>query len=352
MSAAVAIVAVGARTPVGLTAASSAAAVRAGISRRALYPFIDRFGEPIVVAADARLDRQMEGRERVLPLIVSVLEELRRHLGEARTLGVPCHVLLALPEPRPGFSDGDTRWLTDAVRADLKSSAVRVEVVGRGHAGAMRAIEQGVQEISTYPGALFLVVGADSYFHPATFAWLEGNRRLAEPGIRSGFAPGEGAGGLALMSTTLSSRLGLPRLAGIGGVRTTQESRLLGSETGSLGVGMSEAVRAAVNRLVLPREGVDTIYTDINGERYRSEEWAFVALRTPLVWKTLVYDAPSDCWGDQGAAFGALAAVLSVQAFARGYARGPRALAMAGSDNGLRGALLLQAPDLEYQKGE
>ena len=87
---------------------------------------------------------------------------------------------------------------------------------------------------------------------------------------------------------------------------------------------------------------MDTLYCDINGERYRSEEWGFVAMNTASLWKSLDYEAPSACWGDVGAAFGTLAGVLALQSYARGYARGPRALVMAGSESGLRGAMLLQ----------
>ncbi len=96
---------------------------------------------------------------------------------------------------------------------------------------------------------------------------------------------------------------------------------------------------------VTPLHGaeVDTIYIDINGERYRSEEWGFVALRTQALWRSLDYEAPCDAWGDVGAAWAPLAGVLAVRSFVRGYARGPRAMVLAGSLDGLRGAMLLEA---------
>lgn len=115
-------------------------------------------------------------------------------------------------------------------------------------------------------------------------------------------------------------------------------------ETGSSGSGLARAVTGALTGLELPRDAVDTAYIDINGERYRSEEWGFVALQVPSAFKTLRYEAPADCWGDVGAASGALASALAVQSWARGYARGPRALVMSGSPDGLRGAFLLQDP--------
>ncbi len=108
---------------------------------------------------------------------------------------------------------------------------------------------------------------------------------------------------------------------------------------------MTQAVLGATTGLQLPHEAIDTLYSDINGERYRSEEWGFVAMKTYPVWKSLDYEAPASCWGDVGASFGTLAAVLAVQSYMRGYARGPRALVMAGSDSGLRGAMVLQGSD-------
>jgi 3-oxoacyl-[acyl-carrier-protein] synthase-1 len=346
MSASLEVVAVGARTPVGYTAESSAAAVRAGISRYAEYPFADAQGEPVVIASDGLLDPKLEGRERLLPLLESALDEVEAKLGPEALQRGRLSVLLSCPEVRPGFSEEDEGWLVNAVEARYrgKGSGACIVLAGRGHAGALRAVEQALRECADGRDHLFLVAGADSYHHTETFLWLEQARRFAQPGIRNGFTPGEGAGCLALMSAGTRRRLGLPRLAVVRGAHTSRECQLRDSSTGSFGVGMTQAVEGAVMGLELPREGVDDLYTDINGERYRSEEWGFVVLRTPSVWKSTGYRAPSSCWGDVGAASGALGGVLAVRAFARGYARGPRAMVIAGSDGGLRGAMLLQEP--------
>jgi 3-oxoacyl-[acyl-carrier-protein] synthase-1 len=346
MSALLEVVAAGARTPVGYTAESSAAAVRAGISRYAEYPFADAQGEPVVIASDGQLDPKLEGRERLLPLLESALEEVEDKLGPEVIQRSRLSVLLSLPEVRPGFPEEDAGWLASAVEARFrgKNSGTRVLLAGRGHAGALKAVEQAWRECADGRAPLFLVAGVDSYHHTETFLWLEEGRRFAQPGIRGGFTPGEGAGCLALMSPGPRRRLELPRLATVRGVHTALERQLRDSRTGSFGVGMTQAVEGAVTRLALPREGVDDLYTDINGERYRSEEWGFVVLRTPSVWKSTGYKAPSTCWGDVGAASGVLGGVLAVRAFARGYARGERAMVIAGSDGGLRGAMVLQDP--------
>jgi len=339
------VVAIGARTPVGPTAAISAASVRARISRARPFPFITLSGEPIVVAADAELAPELEGRYRVLPLITSALDEAFASLPAEPLPQI--RVLLALPESRPGFSDQDVAWVAAAVRDHTGSwrSPTAVQVAGRGHAGAIQAIGQVLSAGPQAAETLSMVVGGDSYLHPETFLWLEGDQRLAQPGTRGGFMPGEGAGCICVASSRIRKRLELRCHALVRSAATAQERLLRDSEDGTLGVGLSLAVTdaASAGGLALPDHAADAAYIDINGERYRSEEWGFTALRVPGAFRSLNYIAPADCWGDVGAAFAPLAAVLAVRSFARCYARGPRAVVLAGSESGLRGALWLEA---------
>lgn len=352
MSTAVEVIAVGARTSVGLTAESSAAAVRAGLSNHSEYPFITARGEPVIVAADPQLQPAIEGRDRIVPLIKSLIDEIMQKLAQGEHFSGKYHLLLALPEQRPGFSEEDANWVVDTTRSELEKSGLKIEVdiAGRGHAGSIQAIERVMQECSMHKEDLYLVVGADSYHHTDTFLWLERNLQFAQPNIRSGFVPGEGAGCLVLVSAGLRSTLRLPPLAIVAGTGTARETKLRDSEIGSFGIGMTQAVLGATRELQLPRDGVDTLYIDLNGERYRSEEWGFTVMRTPLLWKTLDYEAPSNCWGDVGAAFGTLASVLAIQAYARDYSQGQRALVVAGSESGVRGAMLLQDPRLQSRR--
>ncbi len=148
MNAQVEVVSVAARTPVGLTAESSAASVRAGICRYAEYPFIDSRGEPVVVATDRLLEPRLEGRDRLLPMAESVLEEIEEKIDQKILYGGKLSVLLALPETRPGFSEKDAAWVAEslAARFRAKTSSARVEIAGRGHAGAIRAVEQVMRE--------------------------------------------------------------------------------------------------------------------------------------------------------------------------------------------------------------
>lgn len=346
------LVATAARTPVGLTAETSAAAIRAGISRLREFSFIAANGKPVVLGTDPRLDETAEGRARMWPMLEAVLDQVLRAAGPGLArMRQGCDVLLALPEPRPGFPEAEAQWLCQATQAHLRARGVasRVAIAGRGHAGALAAIHQATERVAQRRAQpedpVFMVLGVDSHHHPETLLWLETKRRLALPGIRGGFTPGEAAGGLVLTTKAIRSAWGLPCLAVVTGAGIAQESLLRTSETGSFGLGMHAAVTQAASALSLPRDAADTVYCDINGERYRSEEWGLFAMRGFRAIRSLAYLAPSDCWGDVGAAFGPLAAILATQAFLRGYAEGSRALVMAGSESGLRGALFLQSPE-------
>lgn len=354
MSTGLEVIAIGARTPVGLVAETAAAAVRASICQIAEYPFVAADGEPMMVASDGRLSSKLEGVERLLPMASSVLKEVAYKLADApRPYRGHVDLWLSLPEARPGLSEPDVIATAQTLVAGLRASGnpqLRAEIVGRGHAGIACAIERAVQESARGVDVLTVVLGVDSYLHPDTLVWLECNR-LFGPNSRSGFAPGEAAGCLVLASTRLRKSLGLPCLAVVGGVATAREHRLSGSETGSFGEGMTQAVLGALAGLRLPAEAVDAVFSDINGERYRSEEWGFVTLRAPEAFRAPNYVAPADCWGDVGAASGALLSILAVRSWARDYAPGPRALVMTGSTDGLRGAILLEQPEAQQTRG-
>lgn len=345
MSRGLEIVAMGGRSPVGLRATASAAAVRAGINRFRELPFVTLEGEPMIAATDGRLDARLEGAERLVSLGQSVLDELVRALGSSTPFRGPLTVRIALPEPRPGLPEPDLSTTTSALTSHLRAQGMqpRIEPPTLGHAGVSTAIERALREAEQGVEALTLVLGVDSYYHPETWAWLEQDRRFG-PESRGGIVPGEGAGGLLLASPRLRQQLGLPCLARIGGVGLAHEPLGPDSETGSFGEGMTRAIRGALAGSTLPGDAVSTVYADITGERHRSEEWGFVAMRIPSAFTTLAYEAPADCWGDVGAASGALCATLAVQSWARGYARGPRALVLTASPSGPRGAILLLEP--------
>jgi 3-oxoacyl-[acyl-carrier-protein] synthase-1 len=322
-------------------AESSAAAVRAGISRCAEHPFLlDVTGEPLRVARDARLPADMPLLERLIAMGASVLAELAHKLGASISPLGPTWLLLALPESRPGFSDQDAEQVGTSLRARAPFP-INIQLTAKGHAGALAGMAQAAAAIAAGQLELCLVVGIESYLDLYTLDWLQSHRQLATSDSRGGFTPGEAAGTVALASGSLARQLRMPAHAVLRQAATATEATLIRSDAECFGEGLAMALARASGQ-----ESVDAVICDINGERYRSQEWAMALLRHPGLIRDTAYSAPADCWGDVGAASGALFCVLACRAWARYYSRGPRTLLFAGSEHGLRAAAVLQQPEM------
>jgi 3-oxoacyl-[acyl-carrier-protein] synthase I len=347
MSGAVHLVTLAARTPVGLTAEGTAAAVRAGISRIIMHPFLtDRGGEPVCGGLLSALDPGIVGAPRLTELARGAIAELLAKLGPSLSSTGVIRVRVALPEPRPGFHEAESASVLDELRrfAVSRSSGLRIEPYGRGHAGGLHALAAAADRIAAGQEVLAIIGGVDSYFDFDTVEWLEENRQLNTSDARNGFPPGEAASFVALAGEQFVSGQGLPSLGVLRGWAVAREERLIKTDAINMGHGLAEAIAGATRALRLPSEAVDAVYCDINGDRYRSEEFGFAVLRLPGAIKAPGYVTPVDRVGDVGAASGALGCVLAARSWARGYASGPRALVCAGSEAGIRAAIVLQAP--------
>lgn len=336
------IVAIGARTSLGRSSAASAAAVRAGISRVTEHPFlVDTQGEPVRTAFDQALDPEQPVVERMCVLAEDALEQVTIPVG----LG-PVPVLLALPEPRPGFCDDDARRVErHLARLQSGERPRRVTSVGRGHAGVLQALELASTAL-TEDGA-YLVGGVDSYCDLETLAWLSEHRQLMQSDARSSFFPGEGAWFALVMRESLRRQLRLSSLAVVRSCATATEAALIKTDTENLGHGLCEAVRSCYRGGDGVGGVIDEVFSDINGERYRAEEWGLTVLRTaPWFRDPSAYVAPAAQWGDLGAATGIALAGLAVESWRRGYASGSLAMVVAGSEGGLRGAAILERPSI------
>jgi 3-oxoacyl-[acyl-carrier-protein] synthase-1 len=334
------VVAVGARVPVGLSAETAAAAIRAGVNRIREHPhLLDGAGEPLRCGRDPLLEPGAYGVRRKAALAEDALRQVLEVLQPIADPALP--VLLAAPEQRPGFDGADARTLLDRLAGC--GSNIEVHLAGRGHAGVFEALARASTSLAKKQHRICIVGGVDSYLHADTLNWLDEARRIHRSDVRAGFLPGEGAAMLALTLVGSARRLGLRVLGRVRSVATAIEQRSFDSDEGLLGEGLSQAVREATAALEAG-EPVHDVYADINGERHRSEEWAFTLLRHPrcCVDGSVYVNAAEQC-GDVGAATGALQIALALRAWHGGYARGPRALAFAGSWQGTRGVAVLEA---------
>ncbi|SHN10915.1 beta-ketoacyl synthase N-terminal-like domain-containing protein [Rhizobacter sp. OV335] len=347
MSAGLAVIGCGARTPVGFHRRSSTAAVRAGISMMAEHPFlIDRFGKPIKVTRDAGLDPQLQGFERLLALAIpaarEALEPLEPFVGAVNAPKVS--IVLSTGEPRPGQGTGTSASLADALCDDLAAFVH----IGRqmhwmgGHAGGIVALETAARLLAEGEADMVLAGGVDSYLFRDTLEWLDDNEQLHSEDNIYGFCPGEAAGFVLVTRADTAQRFGLTPLLSLVSAGSGIEKNLIRTEDICLGEGLSKAFLAAAKPLA-QEERIDRVVCDMNGERYRGNEYGFAVLKASKLFRdAAAFEAPADCWGDVGAASGPLYVGLVAAAEERGYAKGPLSLVWASSEGGRRAAAVLR----------
>lgn len=341
-----AIIGIGARTPLGFGRAASAAAVRCGISAIAEHPYmIDRFGAPMKVTRDAALDIDLTGHERLTSLAIPALTEALAPLsGIASAPRIA--LTLSLGEARPGQDDDTGASVAEALSVwlDAQFAPGRVLPWMGGHAGGILAMEAGARMIAEGRADLVLAGGVDSYLAAETLDWLDETEQLHSEDNIYGFCPGEAAGFVLMTAPDTARNLGLRPLLELAGTGAATEANLIGTEDIVLGEGLAAAFHEAGSGAGLADDQqVDRVLCDMNGERYRGNEYGFAVLKSPGLFRNAgEFETPADCWGDVGAASGPLFAALVAEAEARGYAKGPLSLIWGSSPAGQRGAAILR----------
>lgn len=334
----------GARTAVGMSVAASAAAVRGGVSGLSLHPvFKDRANEPISFAADPMLAPDVPLAQRMWTMLLSVIEEASLQASPPASPSLQIDACwLSLPEPRAGLEPHLDQWLGQKLADDLRLPVPSVRVLSQGHAGGLMALQAAALALSRREVNVALVVGTDSYHDRQTLHSLDLRRRLMSAENRGGFPPGEAAGACILMRSDTAAQYGLPVLARLRAAATAMEPHSIKASTPCLGEGLSAVLTCVTRGLDGAGELVSDSYCDINGERYRNEEFVYALLRTQRAFVDAKdYTCPADCWGDVGASSGLLYLALAVVAQKRGYAKGRHTLLWAGSDSGCRSALAM-----------
>lgn len=347
MSQHVYVAAMSARSAVGLTPETAAAAVRAEVSRVREHPsLLDSQGEPLRLAFVHGLDPGMRAPLRILTLARSALVDLATRIAPVNPMSVAAFI--ALPEHRPGWWDGDELHTIKTLANEASHTAISLRFGAEalhGHSGAIDGLKRASQLIASGHEDVAIVGGADSYIDVATLEWLSERGQLRTGQARAGFFPGEAASFLLLVGERALRSMRQPPLAVMGGASTTQEAALINTDAVCLGRALTKAVREASRSGPLSPKPVNKVYGDLNGERYRTDEWGFVALDAHHEFDDpAAVVAPADLWGDVGASSAPLLATLAIESWRRGYSRGSRALIFAGAEAGTRGAFVLAQP--------
>jgi 3-oxoacyl-[acyl-carrier-protein] synthase-1 len=345
--ASIVLIGVGARTPLGFSAAASAAAVRAGISGIHDHPYmIDQFGQPMKVTRDIGIDPGLQGPERAVELGLSAARDaILPFQRSAKPAGVS--LILAMGEERPGQTAGYAAEVYARLRARL-SGEITIEnggVIAGGHAAGIVAMLHARDALASGKARLCLVGGIDSYLDAETLEWLDQLEQLHSEANIYGFCPGEAAGFCMMCTLRTARELGCRPMLEVVSVAAAKEENIIKTQSVVLGEGLGSAFRSLFEQIPGKIDLVDRIICDMNGERYRGNEYGFAILRNPSRFRNAAdFETPADCWGDLGAASGPLFITLITEAEVRGYGKGPLSVIWASSEGGARAAALLGRP--------
>jgi len=340
------VVGVGMISAVGLSAAETAASVRAGTARFIETSMLDKRFEPFVLAevpeeglpdlAEPLAAAGLTAREaRMLRLATPALKECLKALPAGAS---PPALMLALPETettKPLDGPAFLGWLAQQVGPvfDLKQSAVSL----RGRAAGLQGIGRAADLLRSGAARFAIAGGIDTYRDLYVLGTLDMEQRVKSTANLDGFIPGEGAAFLLL-----ASRGAAPGLAALSVVSQAVEPGHLYSKEPYRGEGLAQAVQQLIQGGGVAGS-IEEVYSSMNGENHWAKEWGVARIRQNGTFSAEHgMHHPADCCGDTGAACGPLLVGLAALGIKDGYRRSP-ALVYASSDRGPRAAVAVAA---------
>jgi 3-oxoacyl-[acyl-carrier-protein] synthase-1 len=359
------LTALGEVTPVGLGAAASCAALRAGLSNKQeignfavdgeefdqqpavggrvplewlegkpepeTWPGHERWERPVPPPLESIIET---GGERLARLIPPALADLLAHPGWPDQWPTKTGLYLGLDDQE------DAEAIAEMVRAGLPGKCVTVKVKLKGRAAGLAALNSAVEDLAMGKVQAAIVGAIDSQIRPDSLERLDMAGQLMSASNNHGIIPGEAAGFVLLETGGAARARGAEALAMVMGLGQALEPTT-GTENPNQARGLTESVRAAVQQARL-QDGPPLVVCDLNGDRYRAIEWG---LTDPRVLRHLGGNVevwhPADCLGDCGAASGLVDLIWGVEAMKKGYARNDRLLVWGASDNGFRAAAVV-----------
>ncbi len=326
-------------TCVGLTAAQTCAAIRAGVKRFS----------PIAAALFEDEDTQIGARVHADPRLRASEGEWLRNLA-ARALR-ECELdedtalIWQIPEAHRGHelaADDDEAALARLAALLERPLSDRSRVLRSGAAGVVEGLGFAHELLAAGVVERCVIGGADSLLRPFDLDRLARDRRLIGGNQAQGLVPGEGAA-FVIVGRAANGPEPSPRARVLGlGLGYERATVLAGQR--SVGEAFASAFESALQQSGIAEAQIDFVAGNFNGERYDAWESAHANARCyrtrrerlPTMW-------PAASTGELGVAGGALALLAAADAIAQGYAVGPTASVQVRSEADLRGLALISA---------
>ncbi|KMK69028.1 3-oxoacyl-ACP synthase [Puniceibacterium sp. IMCC21224] len=317
-------------TPVGCSAAASCAAIRCGLDGYVQSAdLFDRWGAPLTTAPLPLFEKALPEADLLLS---NVLNEAAQDSGLQRVERASITFLAPLAGRHPSrFGGNKVNDFSDRLRKSRPS--VNIEVSETGPAGLGLILKRLQNVIRIDPDTPRFIVGLDSLLSLDIIESLEQEDRVRDTTRPRGLIPGEACGAIVLTGRSTSRQ----SLAVLGCGTATEPGTLFG-DIPNVSEGYTSAVMTALDESGLQASDIASVYIDLNGEEGKFHEWGLLWSR---LFEELTIVHPADCIGDVGAATMPILVGLADMAWRKGYASGPYAAVIAGSDDGLRSCVIL-----------
>jgi 3-oxoacyl-[acyl-carrier-protein] synthase-1 len=331
----IAIKAAGLVTPVGLNAASTCAAIRAGIRNVNVANLWDPEAGEYIAAGKVPLPQWWEGPGKFPELIAPAILEC---LEAARVPADAVALLLGVaPQSRPLRSPDLDGWIVPAVeeKLGLRFHATS-RVIARGGVSGVVGLALAAELLENAQVSYCIVAGVDSFLQQRVVLAYMTNRRVLTPRNSNGFSPGE-AGTAVLVGRSASG--GDLQVLGTG---IAIEKAVIESDEPVRGEGLASAIKQSLTAANTQMAATSYRLTDLNGEHYKFKEaaLAFNRLLRERVERHPLWH-PIEYVGEVGAAIGPLVFAVALDANRKGYAPGPITLCHFSDDGGERAAAVL-----------
>jgi hypothetical protein len=340
--------AVGACTALAPTLVQTAFLTRRGSFAVREAAILTPDGNALTACVLPTLDPYLAGPARLMTLTDLALKDLpptfKEQVGHLRLKVYPL-----LDQDFAGqLPNGQRR--SDVVGYELKSRVERAlfssqptEYTPRDVTALGEVLPQIATDLSRGVADIAIVVAAHSDLSPERVTQLFDSSRLYTEDNDDGLLLGEAAVVLAISTPQTARQRHLPQLAQLRAIHIAYEQARPDNDVSSFeAVGMTFALRRALAAGATPNGKIGWLYSDLNFERYRINEYQSILARCQdLMELPQAHEFPSQRMGFLGCSTIPLHVALAATAWTYGYAPAPFCASLSGHDDGTRCCLLM-----------
>ncbi len=305
----------GMMTSIGGNTAMTAAAVKADINRYQASRYFNQQQQPITLSKvpddvynfiDIEIDEGNYYSIQYDHIIKMAVFALREAISE-QPIKHPIPLVLAMPEERESeyYIPPELLMANLLKQKDLPLKADSLRFMSTGRAAGIQGLELVNHYLYEQGEPYVLLGGSESYWNAARLDKLDETERLLAPNRMDGFAAGEGAAFVLLTRHSTHALSHNHHIIMLSQPGISQEPGHYYSDKIYKGDGLDQAFKGALSDYT--GEGVNTIYSSMNGESHWAKEQGVAIMRNKAFLKDSVkIEHPADCLGDLGVATGTL----------------------------------------------